>query len=131
MTLLHPRRVAFVTGANGISGNSLIEYLIRQPETEWSRIIITSRSPPKAKWQDHRVEFIALDFLEPVDKLVQQMRDCCATVTHAFFLSYVHVDDFTKLIDYNGPLFDNFLNAINQVAGDHLQRVCLQTGGKV
>jgi hypothetical protein len=28
-------KVAFVTGANGISGNALVEHLIRQPATEW------------------------------------------------------------------------------------------------
>lgn len=77
------------------------------------------------------MEFISLDFLEPVGILVERMRDHCATVTHAFFLSYVHVDNFTKLRDLNEPLFRNFLHAIDQVAGGNLQRVCLQTGGKV
>lgn len=28
-------KVAFVTGGNGISGNALVEHLIRQPEHEW------------------------------------------------------------------------------------------------
>lgn len=28
-------KVAFVTGANGITGNALIEHLIRQPSSEW------------------------------------------------------------------------------------------------
>jgi uncharacterized protein YbjT (DUF2867 family) len=27
-------KVAFVTGANGLSGNAIIEHLIRQPKTE-------------------------------------------------------------------------------------------------
>lgn len=32
----HPNgKVAFVTGANGITGNALIEHLIRQPASEW------------------------------------------------------------------------------------------------
>lgn len=29
-------KVAFVTGANGITGNAIIEHLIRKPESEWS-----------------------------------------------------------------------------------------------
>lgn len=29
------RKVAFVTGANGISGHAIVEHLIRQPESEW------------------------------------------------------------------------------------------------
>jgi hypothetical protein len=28
-------KVAFVSGANGISGNALVEQLIRKPENEW------------------------------------------------------------------------------------------------
>ena len=28
-------KVAFVTGANGISGNAIVEHLIRTPPTEW------------------------------------------------------------------------------------------------
>lgn len=31
----HSGKVAFVTGANGITGNALIEHLIRQPASEW------------------------------------------------------------------------------------------------
>ena len=29
------RKVAFVTGANGISGFNIIEHLVRQPKEEW------------------------------------------------------------------------------------------------
>lgn len=59
------------------------------------------------------------------------MESHCSGVTHAYFTSYVHIDDFKLLAETNTPLFENFLNAIDAVAGDSLQRVCLQTGGKV
>lgn len=59
------------------------------------------------------------------------MKPLCHEVTHAFFASYVHEADFSKLRDYNVPLFTNFLTAIDIVAADKLQRVCLHTGGKV
>lgn len=59
------------------------------------------------------------------------MAPFCHDVTHAFFASYVHCADFTKLRDYNVPLFDNFLTAIDTVAAKTLQRVVLHTGGKV
>ncbi|SPJ77037.1 uncharacterized protein FTOL_06263 [Fusarium torulosum] len=124
-------KVAFVTGANGITGNAIIEHLIRQPHSEWSKIIITSRRVPKQSlWQDHRVRFIALDFLNPVEELIQRMAPLCHDVTHAFFTSYVHTADFAQLRDSNIPLFHNFLVAIDNVAAGTLQRVCLQTGGK-
>jgi hypothetical protein len=28
-------KVAFVTGCTGISGNAIVEYLIRQPKEQW------------------------------------------------------------------------------------------------
>ena len=77
------------------------------------------------------MEFISLNFLEPVEELIQKMHPFCQGVTNAFFTSYVHTDDFTKLRDLNVPLFEHFLLAIDSVAGNFLQRVCLQTGGKV
>ncbi|KAF5230059.1 hypothetical protein FANTH_13989 [Fusarium anthophilum] len=124
-------KVAFVTGANGITGNAIIEHLIRKPESEWSKIIITSRRVPKQSlWQDHRVRFVALDFLNPVEELIQRMAPLCHDVTHSFFTSYVHIADFAKLRDSNIPLFHNFLVAIDIVTASTLQRICLQTSGK-
>ncbi|KAF9884380.1 hypothetical protein FE257_001836 [Aspergillus nanangensis] len=123
-------KVAFVTGCNGVSGNAIVEYLIRQPKEEWRRIVITSRSPLKSYWQDPRIDFVAIDFLAPLDEITGEMAGVCADVTHAFFTSYVHTDDFAALKLLNVPLFENFLTAIDTVAGSSLQRVCLQTGGK-
>lgn len=77
------------------------------------------------------MEFIALDFLEPVETIVSKMAPYCHDVTHAYYASYVHTDDFARLKVLNVPLFENFLTAIDQVARNTLQRVCLQTGGKV
>ncbi|KAF4304808.1 putative nucleoside-diphosphate-sugar epimerase protein [Botryosphaeria dothidea] len=125
-----PKKTAFVTGANGISGNAIVEHLIREPKPEWERIIITSRTPTKTHWQDPRVEFVAIDFLAPLEEVIQAMESHCSGVTHAYFTSYVHIDNFKLLAETNIPLFENFLNAIDAVAGDSLQRVCLQTGGK-
>jgi hypothetical protein len=85
----------------------------------------------KVYWQDPRVEFVAINFLDPVDSIVWKISDMCKNVTHAYFMSYVHTDDFAKLKDLNIPLFENFLTAIDKVAGSSLERVCLQTGGKV
>ncbi|KAK2601232.1 hypothetical protein N8I77_010696 [Diaporthe amygdali] len=122
-------RVAFVTGANGISGNAIIEQLIRTTREEWSKIVITSRRPLFYYWQDPRIEFIAVDFLEPLDSIIKQLSIVCEDITHAFFASYIHVADFKSLRDENVPLFQNFLQAIDIVA-PKLQRVCLQTGNK-
>ncbi|KAL2833076.1 hypothetical protein BJY01DRAFT_260023 [Aspergillus pseudoustus] len=122
-------KAAFVTGANGISGFAIIEHLVRQPKEEWSSIIVTSRRPLPTGWVDPRVEFVAIDFLEPVETITAKLKDICAEVTHTFFTSYVHNDDFKLLREQNVPLFRNFLDAVDLVC-PKLQRVCLQTGGK-
>ena len=96
-----------------------------------SRIVITSRSPLKNFWQDYRVEFVAIDFLKPIEEIIQKLAPFCTDVTHAFFTSYAHTDDFERLRDLNVPLFENFLTAIDKVASGSLERICLQTGGKV
>ncbi|KAG8163154.1 hypothetical protein KVR01_007632 [Diaporthe batatas] len=130
MAPLRPK-VAFVTGANGITGNALVEHLIRQPESEWSEIIITSRrKPTQVFWQDPRIRFLALDFLKPVEELKAAMEPLCGHVTHAFYASYVHSADFAQLRTHNVPLFEHFLVAIDSVAGDSLERVVIHTGGK-
>lgn len=99
-------------------------------EKKRSKIIITSRRPLKARFTDPRVEFIALDFLNSPESIVNQIKELCADVTHAFFTSYIHDNDFSKLYEKNGPLFRNYLEAVDQ-ACPKLQRVVLQTGGKV
>ncbi|RDH30338.1 hypothetical protein BDQ94DRAFT_161388 [Aspergillus welwitschiae] len=124
-----PEKVAFVTGANGISGHAIVEHLIRQPKQEWSKIIVTSRRPLPTPWIDPRVEFVAVDFLEPVETIITKIKDICAPVTHAYFTSYVHDDDFRVLREKNVPLFRNFLDAVDAVC-PALRRVSLQTGGK-
>lgn len=101
-------------------------------DNDRSQIIITSRRrPTQVFWQDHRIRFIALDFLRPLEELIEAMRPFCHHVTHAFFASYVHCADFSKLRECNVPLFENFLKSIDYVAGNSLERIVLHTGGKV
>lgn len=71
-----------------------------------------------------------MDFLESVETIISKLKDICAPVTHAYFTSYVHDDDFRVLKEKNVPLFRNFLDAADAVCPG-LQRVSLQTGGKV
>ena len=123
-------KVAFITGANGITGSAILEYLVSTTESDqWSKIITTSRSPFKTNVKDPRVEFIALDFSKKPAELVESMEGLCANVTHAYFSSYVHKDDFAELNKANSSLFENFLDAIVGVA-PKLENVTLQTGGK-
>lgn len=61
--------------------------------------------------------------------LAQEMHPICKDVTHAYFSSYVHKDDFAQLNTANASLFENFLTALLDSAHG-LQNCTLQTGGK-
>ncbi|KJJ34489.1 hypothetical protein AFLA70_519g000590 [Aspergillus flavus AF70] len=123
-------KVALITGVNGITGSAILDHLVKHTTSEeWSRIVITSRSPLALDVKDPRVEFIALDFSKPKDHLIQDMSLVCAAVTHAYFSSYIHKDTFTELNIANQSLFENFLEALLAVAMN-LQNCTLQTGGK-
>ena len=123
-------KVAFVTGGNGITGSAIIEHLSQKTTpNEFSKIIVTSRSPFTLTVSDPRIHFIALDFTKSADELSKLMRDDCTDVTHAYFSSYVHKDDFVELNSANSALFDNFLGALTAVS-PKLENVTLQTGGK-
>ncbi|KAK8015766.1 3-oxo-Delta(4-5)-steroid 5-beta-reductase [Apiospora marii] len=125
-------KTAFITGANGISGSALVEHLCNTTTPDdWSSIIVTSRSAfkPPPTVTDPRITFVALDFLHDVPSLVKQMQEVCRPVTHAYFCSYLHKDDFSEAYAANTALFEHFLVALDQTA-PHLQNVTLQTGGK-
>ena len=123
-------KVAFITGANGITGSAILQHLVENTSAnEWSQLIVTSRSPFKTIVSDPRIKFIALDFGEDVKTLATKMADVCSNVTNAYFSSYVHKDDFSELNAANEKLFSNFLDALIETA-PKLQNVTLQTGGK-
>lgn len=119
------KKTAFITGGNGISGTAILEYLAEKTTSdEWESIIVTSRSPFKTTVEDPRVKFVALDFTEDVSSLLKKMKGVCDPVTHAYFCSYIHKDDFDELNTANAQLFEHFLDTIEEVAKG-LQNVTL------
>ncbi|KAK8076356.1 NAD(P)-binding Rossmann-fold containing protein [Apiospora phragmitis] len=96
---------------------------------DWASIIFTSRSAFKPTVADPRIRFIAIDFLHDVPDLVKHMQEVCRLVTHAYFCSYLHKDDFTESYAANKALFASFLSALDQTT-PKLENVTLQTGGK-
>ena len=123
-------KIALITGGNGITGSAIIEHLVANTTpAEWSKIIVTSRSPFKTTVHDDRITFIALDLSEDPKTLAEKMSLLCQGVTHAYFSSYVHKSDFQELNIANEKLFSNFLDALLAVAPD-IENCTLQTGGK-
>ncbi|EXJ56260.1 uncharacterized protein A1O5_12716 [Cladophialophora psammophila CBS 110553] len=126
---LAAKQVAFVTGANGVTGQYLVSQLAREPK--WSRIIATSRHPPYNLPQSARVTFHKYDLNKDVDTVMEALEAMGATrVTHFFHMAYIHHDSFEKQYEYNVPFFENILTAVETLNGDTLQRVVLQTGAK-
>ncbi|KAH8893970.1 hypothetical protein GQ53DRAFT_717713 [Thozetella sp. PMI_491] len=122
--------VAFITGANGITGSAILEHLVHNTTSaEWSTIVVTTRSSLAATVNDKRVKFISLDFTNDPSELIAAMRPLCGDVTHAYFSSYVHKDDFGELNESNRTIFQNFLDSLLAVS-PKLECCLLQTGGK-
>jgi hypothetical protein len=60
---------------------------------------------------------------------VEKMHGVRKEVTHAYFSSYAHVDDFAELNTANRSFFENFPSALLEVSPD-LENCTLKTGGK-
>ncbi|OQU95197.1 hypothetical protein CLAIMM_01440 [Cladophialophora immunda] len=122
-------KVAFVTGANGVTGQYLVAQLAREPQ--WTRVIATSRRPPYSLPQSTRVTFHRHDLNQDVDAITEALEEMDATrITHFFHMAYIHHDSFEKQYEYNVPFFQNVLTAVERLNRDTLQRVVLQTGAK-
>ncbi|OAL38297.1 hypothetical protein AYO20_02356 [Fonsecaea nubica] len=121
--------VALVTGANGVTGDYLIQQLASEPH--WTKIIATSRRQPFRLPKDPRVVFGQADLNSDVASISQALRDMGATkVTHFFHMAYIHHDAFEKQYEYNVKFFINILTAVDDINKDSLQRVVLQNGAK-
>ena len=125
-----PAKVALVTGANGITGSAIIKHLVKNTtDADFSAIIATSRTPLVFDVSDPRLTFIAIDFLKPASELIPTLKDSLSSVTHVYFSSYIHNNNFVALNASNEALFQNFIASVPQVA-PNLQNIVLQTGGK-
>ena len=95
-----------------------------------SKIVVSSRRRLPNYWADPRIDFVPVDFMGPTEKNVDKLKNLCRDVTHVFYTSYAHSDDFKGLPEKNVPLFKSFMDVIDTVC-PKLLRVCIYTGGKV
>jgi hypothetical protein len=123
-------KVAFVNGANGVTGEYMVAQLATEPE--WTQIVATSRRPPNNLPSDPRVRFEQADLNVDADAVKQLLVKwgLAGTVTHFFHMAYIHHDTFEKQYEYNVPFFRNVLTAVEALNRESLQRVLLQTGAK-
>ncbi|KAK4959259.1 hypothetical protein LTR10_004061 [Elasticomyces elasticus] len=134
---------ALVTGANGISGYSMVKVLAAAPE-RWSKIYCASRRPPPDYFFTElgqgagRVEHIEADFLSEPAALAETLKRI-PSLDYVFFFSYMqpkqkgdvlgmwsNADELAKV---NTALLSNLLGAL-KLASLTPKRVLLQTGAK-
>ncbi|KAK5708814.1 hypothetical protein LTR17_020357 [Elasticomyces elasticus] len=134
---------ALVTGANGISGYSMVKVLAAAPG-RWSKIYCASRRPPPDYFFTElgdgaeRVEHIEADFLSEPAKLAETLKRI-PSLDYVFFFSYMqpkqkgdvlgmwsNADELAKV---NTALLSNLLDAL-KLANLTPKRVLLQTGAK-
>lgn len=130
MTSQHKEKVAFVTGANGLTGEYMVAQLATEPE--WTQIVTTSRRLPHNLPKDPRVRFEQADLNVDAKSVAELLKKwgLVDTLTHFFHMAYIHHDTFEKQYEYNVPFFKNALEAVEALNRGSLQRVLLQTGAK-
>lgn len=124
--------IALITGANGISGRALVEYLCSRPASEWSSIIGTSRRPALYELNDPRIRRMTTDLMASNAEITRQLQEFgVADVTHFFHYAYVHgVDEEGQVNPWeNVDMWKNTLDAVDATC-PQLQRVFLQLGIK-
>jgi nucleoside-diphosphate-sugar epimerase len=135
---------AVITGANGISGFHMLRALLEEPR-RWAKVFALSRRPPPAQMmrlltedQRKRFQHIVVDFLQSPESIAQILRSAGVVADYVFFYSYAQPSppegqkawsNADELIQVNGSLLDNLLNAL-PLAGITPRRFLLQTGGK-
>lgn len=87
----HKSLTAIITGANGISGNYMLQVLSQDPQ-RWSKIYCLSRRPPAIpNGLPKNAEHIALDFLKSSDEIASLLKEKGVSADYVFFYSYVQV----------------------------------------
>ncbi|KAF3391200.1 hypothetical protein DPV78_010939 [Talaromyces pinophilus] len=127
---------AIVAGANGISGDYMLQVLCESPE-RWTKIYALSRRPPNKNWPAH-VKHISVDFLDSPEKIAEQLRLHEVKADYIFFFAYIQpppkeggsiwsaVEDLVRV---NKQLLVNFLEA--QTLNKSIpKRILLQLGAK-
>ncbi|KAH6613855.1 NAD dependent epimerase/dehydratase family protein-like protein [Boeremia exigua] len=129
---------AIITGANGISGNYMLQVLAEAPE-RWNKIYCLSRRPPAIPdGLPPQAEHIALDFLSEPREIAKVLKEKGVRADYVFFYSYVQVkpkdggglwSDAEEMCKVNTALLRNFCSAL-PLASIAPKRIMLQTGAK-
>lgn len=139
----HKGLSAIVVGASGMSGQTMIDVLIQNPQ-RWQKVYALSRRSPKLSADTtSNVQHVPFDLLKEPSELAAQMMEHGVKADVVFFFGYVqlsaeerkyssgkgHADAAEKLAQINGQILQSFLTALDQ-ASITPKRILLQTGLK-
>ncbi|KAJ5449418.1 nucleoside-diphosphate-sugar epimerase GsfE [Penicillium daleae] len=81
----------------------------------YTRTVVKYQKSPKVAFADPRIDFVAIDYLEPVNENINKLKLICADITHVFYTSYIHSSDPKLLPQKNVPLFKSFLDIMEVI----------------
>ncbi|KAF8574919.1 hypothetical protein K439DRAFT_1641825 [Ramaria rubella] len=120
---------AVITGASGITGGALVEYLSHNPST-WSTIHAISRSQKQCYPKNVKHHSIDLVNTSP-DEIARTLQNEGILADYVFFAAYKEDPDEQKMCDLNGRMIDSFLKALQRSQENHpIRRIVLTTGAK-
>ncbi|KAK3716889.1 hypothetical protein LTR37_006239 [Vermiconidia calcicola] len=134
---------AIVVGASGMSGQTMIDLLLGNPQ-RWEKVYAMSRRAPQIDAQASgtaNVEHVPMDLLKEPSEMATLLTEHCVKADIVFFFGYVQLsaeerkyssgnsDAARKLAEINGRLLQNFLAALD-LASITPKRILLQTGLK-
>ncbi len=115
------RRTALVTGATGVVGRNLLQFLLA--DGGWDIIAVSRRAPDIEGAYRH----IAVDLLDPADCAQKLGRDL--GITHVFYAAYIEKPDWAQMVAPNLAMLVNLMDAV-EPANPGLQHVNLMHGTK-
>ncbi|KAF4458447.1 nad dependent epimerase dehydratase family [Fusarium albosuccineum] len=137
---------AIVTGANGLTGGSMVKLLSSLP-TRWKHVYCLSRRPPSEQVLRtlgpdavSRITTITCDFLADPESLARTLSQAIPKVDYTFYFTYMQPQsdkaglqgqwsNAEALTEANSKLLSNFLDALS-LSNLIPKRFLLQTGAK-
>ncbi len=83
---------AIVVGASGMSGQSMIDVLIKN-SSRWTNIYAVSRRPPQVPSGVHTVKHVPIDLLKPAEETARTLRNHGVQADVVFFFGYVQLSN--------------------------------------
>ncbi|KAI0020073.1 NAD dependent epimerase/dehydratase family protein [Xylariomycetidae sp. FL0641] len=106
-----PTRVAYVTGATGITGTAIVDTLLKS--SEYDEVYTFSRSQKPESHSNSRVKHATIDLTTSADDMASSLKHI-PPARHIYFCAYLADPDEAEASRINGAMLSNFLNALTK-----------------